>query len=168
MLARILDRLFLVAGVLAGVFLVAIAVLVLGQIGTRLVGKVIPSADEFAGFCLAATSFLGLAHAYRKGAHIRVTLFLDRAPPGLRRILEVVALSTATLVVGMFAWHTVSMWWLSIVRGEVTSGLVPLPMWLPQAGMALGVLLFAVALAEDLVRAIRGRPLSFSDKIPNE
>ncbi|MBA5764967.1 hypothetical protein H2O73_21700, partial [Vibrio sp. 404] len=41
------------------------------------------------------------------------------------------------------------------------SGLVPVPLWIPQIGMALGVILFAVAIVEDLVRAILGHQTLF-------
>lgn len=162
MIGKALDAVYRAAGALAGAFLVAILVLVVAQIGLRLVGRILPSADEFAGFCLAATSFLGLAQAFRSASHIRVTLFLQRAPAGLRRWLEALALALAAAVVCVFAWYTLSMLWTSWARGEVTSGLVPLPLWLPQLGMGLGAALMALAVVEDLVRALLGRETSYA------
>ncbi|MEI8632394.1 TRAP transporter small permease subunit [Vibrio sp. PP-XX7] len=41
----------------------------------RWFGVIIPSSDDFAGFLLAASSFLGLAYTFRAGGHIRVSLF---------------------------------------------------------------------------------------------
>ncbi len=154
---RILDAAYLGAGLLAGVFLVAIAVLVVGQIVFRLLGMIIPSADEFAGYCLSATSFLALAWTLRSGGHIRVTLFLQRAGGGLRRLLEALNLGVAAAMMTYFAWFTVQMVWESWSAGEVTSGLVPLPLWLPQTGMAVGVVLLAAALLEGFVDALLGR-----------
>lgn len=156
MLTRALDALYRLAGVLAGVSLVAIAVIVTAQIVARFLGEILPSSDEFAGFCLAATSFLGLAYTFRHGSHIRVTLFTQAARGIWRRFFLVLALAIAAVMVGIFAWHTVLMVWQNFSRNEVTSGLVPLPLWAPQLGMALGVVLFAVAIVEDLVRAIIG------------
>ncbi len=155
-MTRALDFAYRTAGVLAGVFLVAIAVIVTAQIVARLFDRMLPSADEFAGFCLAATSFLGLAYAFRAGSHIRVTLFVQRLRGAVARVLLVVALAVATAVTSLFAWHTVLMVGQNFWRGEVTSGLVPLPLWLPQLGMAIGVVLFALAIIEDLVRVLRG------------
>lgn len=157
MVYRFLDLLYRGAGVLAGVFLVSIAVLVTAQIVARLFGEILPSADQFAGFCLAATSFLGLAYAFRNGSHIRVTLFVRHLRGRWRRLFLILALAIALAVTGTFAWHTVIMVVQNWARDEVTSGLVPLPLWLPQIGMGLGVLLFAIAIAEDLVRACLGR-----------
>ncbi len=157
MIYRLLDLLYRGAGVLAGVFLVTIAVLVTAQIVARLFGEILPSADQFAGFCLAATSFLGLAYAFRQGSHIRVTLFVRHLRGAWRRLSLILALAIALAVTAVFAWHTVIMVTQNWARDEVTSGLVPLPLWLPQIGMGLGVLLFAIAIAEDLVRACLGQ-----------
>ena len=163
MLTRALHSIYWAAGVLAGVFLVAICVIVSAQIVARQLGTIIPSADQFAGFCLAATSFLGLAYSFRHGSHIRVTLFVR----GLRglwgRVLLALALATAAAITLVLAWHTIAMVVQNFSRGEVTSGLVPVPLWLPQLGMAVGVALFGLAVVEDLVRALAGREPAFSE-----
>ena len=162
MLTRALDLLYRAAGALAGVFLVAIAVVVTAQIVARLMGRIVPSADEFGGFCLAATSFLGLAYAFRDGSHIRVTLLVHHTKGWLRQGLTILALAIATAITSIFAWHTAKMALQSFTRNEVTAGLVPLPLWLPQLAMAVGVVLFALAVFEDLVRALLGRDPVFA------
>ncbi|ABV92778.1 tripartite ATP-independent periplasmic transporter DctQ component [Dinoroseobacter shibae DFL 12 = DSM 16493] len=161
MLTRTLDRIYTAAGALAGVFLVLICVIVTAQIVARQLETIIPSADQFAGFCLAATSFLGLAYSFRSGSHIRVTLFtqLLRGPGG--RLALILALAVGAAIAATLAWHTSAMVAQNFARGEVTSGLVPVPLWIPQIGMALGVILFAVAIVEDLVRAILGHQTLF-------
>ena len=162
MLSRSLDVLYKAAGFLAGVFLVAIAVIVTAQIAARFFDAIIPSADQFAGFCLAATSFLGLAHAFRSGGHIRVTLFVRPLRGRLGRAFLILALAIGAAISGILAWHIVRMVIQNMLRGEVTLGLVPVPLWLPQLGMAVGVVLFAVAMIEDLVRACAGRDPVFA------
>ncbi len=47
---RALSGLYLGCGWLAGIFLLAIAVMVLAQVTGRLFGVLVPWADEFAGF----------------------------------------------------------------------------------------------------------------------
>lgn len=162
MLTRTLHAIYQATGVLAGIFLVAICVIVSAQIVARQLGTIIPSADEYAGFCLAATSFLGLAYSFRSGSHIRVTLFLQ----GLRglggRIVLVLALVAAAAMTLLLAWHTIAMVAQNLSRGEVTSGLVPMPLWVPQLGMAVGVSLFGIAILEDLACALTGRDPAFS------
>jgi TRAP-type C4-dicarboxylate transport system permease small subunit len=165
-MTRALDAIYKASGVLAGVFLVAICVIVLAQIVARQLETIIPSADQFAGFCLAATSFLGLAYSFRSGSHIRVTLFTQALKGRAAQAFVVMALAVAALITGILAWETIRMVVQNASRGEVTSGLVPVALWIPQTGMALGVTLFAVAIVEDLVNAIRGTPVAFARSEP--
>ena len=162
MLTRALNTIYRAAGVLAGVFLVSICVIVTAQIVARQFEMIIPSADQFAGFCLAATSFLGLAYSFRSGSHIRVTLFVQTLGRTGFRIMLIVALTIAMGISGLLAWHTIQMVAQNFMRSEVTSGLVSIPLWLPQIGMAVGLTLFAIAIVEDLVSTILGRPTIFS------
>jgi TRAP-type C4-dicarboxylate transport system permease small subunit len=161
MLTRTLHAIYQAAGVLAGVFLVAICVIVTAQIVARQFETIIPSADQFAGFCLAATSFLGLAYSFRSGSHIRVTLFTQALSGLAARLMIILALAVAAAISALLAWETVAMVVQNASRGEVTSGLVPVPLWIPQTGMAVGLTLFAVAILEDLVSAVLGRPTAF-------
>jgi hypothetical protein len=62
--------------------------LVLYQLGGQLFPYVPRSADEFAGYCMGASAFLGLADALRSGDHIRVTLVADRLAPRARRAIS--------------------------------------------------------------------------------
>lgn len=168
MLTRSLDAIYRAAGVLAGIFLVAICVIVVAQIIARQMETIIPSADQFAGFCLAATSFLGLAYSFRSGSHIRVTLFTQALKGFASRLFVVIALVVATAISSLLAWETLKMVGQNAARGEVTSGLVPIPLWLPQLGMAVGVTLFAIAIAEDLVSAVMGRTTAFELHEPKD
>jgi len=151
-----LELLYRTSGRLAGFFLVAIAVLALAQIGGRLLGFAAHSFDEFAGYCMAASSFLGLAYTLCANEHIRMTLLLQRTRGRLRRALELACLAAAVLLVAFFAWYAVDMVWFSLATHDVSQGLVPVPLWIPQTGMALGLVVLLVALLDDLVTALAG------------
>ncbi len=158
---RVLDFLYSASAVLAGFFLVLMSALVAVQIFARLAGTQVPSADDFARLAMAASAFLGLAFALRTGAHIRVTLLLERVPPGARRFLDILCLAVATGVSAWFAWSTGDTMIDSWRFGETTIGQVPIPKWIPLAGMTLGIALVAIAFAEDLVDEIAGRAPSY-------
>jgi len=161
MVAKILDRLFTWSGYLAGVFLVAIAVLVVAQIAARWFNQQIPSADEFAGYCLAASSFLGLAYSFRSGSHIRVTLLTDRLASKLQRILLLLVLSFALVMIAIWAMNSISLVYESWSFNEVSTGILKYPIWIPQLSMGIGVTLFCLAILEDLVNVIRGKEPNF-------
>jgi len=156
---RSLDWLYTGSGVLAGAFLVLIAALSLAQICGRLLGFAAYSFDDFAGFCMAASSFLGLAHTYRRNEHIRVALLIDRVSGGKRRALETLCLAASAFLIGFFAWYAIDMAWTSYVINDVSQGLVAVPLWVPQGGMALGLAIMAIALTDDLITVLaRGTP----------
>lgn len=156
---KLLDWLYTGSGVIAGVFLILIAALSLAQICGRLFGFDAYSFDDFAGFCMAASSFLGLAHTYRRNEHIRVSILIDRLSGGRRRALELLCLAASTFLIAYFAWYATDMVLFSYRNNDVSQGLVGVPLWLPQSGMALGLAILTIALLEDLVTVIaRGTP----------
>lgn len=151
-----LDGLYRASGVLAGFFLVCIAAMTLAQIGGRLLGFAARSYDDFAGFAMAASFFLGLAWTMRCGEHIRVSLLLEHLKLGRRRAMEIACLVVSLFLCGYFAWYAIDMTWTSYQLNDVSQGLVAVPLWIPQLAMALGLVVLAIALADDLLVALRG------------
>jgi len=161
MIAKVLDRLFTWSGYLAGVFLVAIAVLVVAQIAARWFNQQIPSADEFAGYCLAASSFLGLAYSFRSGSHIRVTLLTDRLTSKVQRVVLLLVLAFAVVMVAIWAMNSIALVYESWAFNEVSTGILKYPIWIPQLSMGIGVTLFCLAIIEDLVNVMLGKEPNF-------
>ena len=91
-----------------------------------------------------------------------MTLVLHHTRPVLRRALEIISLVVATFLVGLFAWFTCDMTLTSYTLGDVSQGLVPVPLWIPQSGMALGLVVLAVAFVDDLIAVLRGRTTSYA------
>lgn len=156
MFGKFLDRLFTWSGYLAGVFLVTIAILVVSQIVARMFNKQIPSADEFAGYCLAASSFLGLAYSFRSGSHIRVTLLTDRFSTQIQRVLMLLVLTFTIIMIAVWAFNSISMVYESWKFKDMSTGILKYPIWIPQLSMGIGVTLFCLAIIEDLVNVMRG------------
>ncbi len=166
---RALDRLYALSGALGAAFLVAICLIVLAQVGCNAIdaaiqlfggepiGLVIPSYAEFAGFFLAAASFLALAYTLRAGAHIRVLLVLQRLPAGVQRAAEYWCVVVGLFVSGYFAWYAWQLVAESFEYNDMSPGIVPVALWIPQSGMALGLSVLAVAFADELVGLLRGR-----------
>ena len=161
MFSKFLDRLFTWSGYLAGVFLVAIAILVVAQIVARFLGQQIPSADEFAGYSLAASSFLGLAYSFRSGSHIRVTLLTARLSSKAQRVMLLLVLAYAVVMIGIWAYNSIGLVWESYKFNEVSTGILKYPIWIPQLSMGIGVTLFCLAILEDLINVIRGKEPNF-------
>jgi TRAP-type C4-dicarboxylate transport system permease small subunit len=156
---RVLATLYLGCGLLAAAFLAAIAVFILIAIAGSLFGFITRSMDEFAGYAMAASAFLGLAYTFGTDEHIRVTLVLQRLRGPLRRALEVWCHGIGALLAAYFAWYSVKMTLVSWQLNDVSQGLVPVPLWIPQLGMAVGTTVFALAVVERLVGLIGGGEL---------
>ncbi len=170
---RCLDRLYLVSGVVAAIFVVAICLIVLLQVGANLIdvlaelvtgepiGIVIPSYAEFAGFFLAAASFLALAYTLRSGDHIRVSLVISHIHGPLRRVAELVCILVALIVSAYFAWFMFDLVLESLEYGDVSTGMVPVDLWIPQLTLAVGLVVLVVALLDELVCVARGQTPSY-------
>jgi TRAP-type C4-dicarboxylate transport system permease small subunit len=158
-----LDRLYRVSGGLAAFCLAAIATLVVIQVTGRLLGVLVPGADDLAGYALMASTFLALASTLRGGVHIRVTLLLNHASPEQRRALEIWCLASGAAVCAYLTWYVVDMAWDALQLGERSTGNLSVPLWAPQSIMALGVLILTIAFVDDLIRVIRGCPPSYPD-----
>ncbi|MEP7099946.1 MAG: TRAP transporter small permease subunit, partial [Burkholderiales bacterium] len=68
---RALNAIYGAAAALAAVFMVLLLVMVLLSILSRQLSFNIPGIDAYAGYMMAATGFLALAHTLKKGEHIR-------------------------------------------------------------------------------------------------
>lgn len=144
------------SGYLAGFFIVLIIVIILAQIIGRLLGFIVPSAQDFSGYCLAASTFFGLAYTFQEGGHIRVNLFIDRRSKRFRKIQELLVLIFATLLVAYMAYYSVNLVWESYLYHEVSYGYIAVPLWIPQVPVALGICAFNLAIVDSLIERIRG------------
>jgi TRAP-type C4-dicarboxylate transport system permease small subunit len=153
-----LDRLYLFSGYLAGLFLIAIFVLMLLLSGGRPLGFNIPAGDDFISWCMAATAFLGLAHTFKHGEMIRVGLLIDRLGDKTRHFVEIAALFVGVGFIGFFAWHAAVMTWQSWKFFDISQGVIAVPLWIPQLGYSGGLVILFIAFVDELVHVLRGYP----------
>lgn len=155
MVRSALDRLYLGCGYLAAAFMVGIGLCILAQITWRMFGRTL-DATEASGFCMAAATFFGLAHTLRSGAHVRITLLADRLGPRQKHGLQVCVCLIGVFVVGYLAWHVWLLALQSLDFHDISPGLLAMPMWIPQAGAALGITVLAIALVDELLWLLGG------------
>ena len=153
---RFLDALYLGAGCLSAFFLAAIAVSIAAQVVGRYLGYTIDS-TEISGFCLAASTFLGLAHTLESGAHIRINLLVRYASGRARRWIELWCTGFAALGLAYFTYWAFDLVLYSYLYHELSPGLMAVPFWIPQSAMVLGLLLLTVAVIDEFCRVWWGR-----------
>ncbi|MGB1236844.1 MAG: TRAP transporter small permease [Pseudomonadales bacterium] len=142
--------------VLSGSCLVIMTLLILAQIAARMLGMIIPSSEDFAGWLLSATVFFGLAYTFNSGGHIRVTILLSRLPALSRNTLEKINLVAALLISGYLMYYTAYTVYDSYSYDEVTDTYLVMPLWLVQMPMAVGSLFLFIAVIDNALDALRG------------
>jgi TRAP-type C4-dicarboxylate transport system permease small subunit len=157
MLRRLLDGLYDGAAVLAAFFMVGTLVMVLTAIAGRWLHFHLPGTDAYAGYCMAASGFLALAHTFRRNEHIRVTLIVERLTGKPRRGLELWALGAGVVLAGLFAWFSIRLAYQSFDFNDISTANDATPLWIPQLGMAIGTLILFVAMIDGLVAEWQGR-----------
>ena len=156
LLRRGLDTMYAAAGALAALCVLAIFVLMLvGSLGRELGWRVGIVNDLVAWLC-AAAAFLAMAQAFRNGDFVRVTLLLERLSPRARRGFEIVSLAVAALAIGYLAFWAARFTYESWQFHEMPTGLLIVPLWIPQTTFVVGAILFFIAVLDELVIVLRG------------
>jgi TRAP-type C4-dicarboxylate transport system permease small subunit len=159
---KLLDALYDGAAWLAALAMVGLLVMVLLGILGREIGFHVPGTDAYAGYLMAASGFLALAHTLKRGDHIRVTLLLQYLGLRAKKALEVWALVAATALASLFAFFAVRLVWQSRQFNDISTGNDATPLWIPQLGMAVGTVILLVAFVDELVLELRGRRVQAS------
>ncbi len=154
---KFLDALYLSAAALAALFMVGLLVMVLLSIISRQLHFHVPGTDAYAGYFMAASGFLALAHTLKRGEHIRVTLVINALKGRWKRGLEIWALGAATLLALLFAFYSVRLSWQSYSFHDISTSSDATPLWIPQLAMALGTIILAIAFVDEFILELRGR-----------
>lgn len=150
-----LDLFFKLLGALGALFILATLTIEVANIVGREFGYSMAGTDAYAGYFLAAGSFLALGYALREGDHIRVTLILQRLHGRPRWWMEVLCLSVATLLSTYFAYFAAKLVWGSYAFNDISQNVDATPLWIPQLSMAIGLFGLALAFAEQLFNTVR-------------
>lgn len=149
----LLDSVYKASGLAAAVALMAILVLVTAQMVARWMGLIFPGGAQYAGYAMAATSFLAMAYTFNYNAHIRVALFVTKSGRYLRAV-ELWCYTVASLAAVFLAWYAVKAVLLSAKINDISQGQDATPLWIPQSLMAVGAVIFAVAVVDNLARLV--------------
>lgn len=129
----------------------------LAQAFGREAGLLIRGADDIVSWLSAASAFLALGHTFRKGELVRVGLWLDMLGARARWVAELFALCFTALFVGYMLWAVTRFVYESWKFHEVAQGLIKLPIWIPQLSFVVGVVIFFVAVLDELVAVTQHR-----------
>ncbi|MDL0432905.1 TRAP transporter small permease [Marinobacter sp. TBZ242] len=177
---RFLDSLYRFGGYISALQLTVIMAMVVLQVSGRVLDNVlqalglkslglqIPGLAELAGFLLLGATFTGLAYTLMVGGHIRVDLLHRTLPGSIRKALDLLVTIIALAITGYAAWQSTLLAYDSYDFGDLSIGMVPVPLWIPQAVMVMGLVWLVVALLDILSGLITGRITHIKDEAPLE
>lgn len=162
-----LDRLYRLGAWGAAACMLAICAIVTVQVllrcldallvlvGNARLGLEIPGVSEMAAYLLVGATFLSMAYTLTHHAHIRVTLVISRLPPRARVWVETLCLLVALALSVLLTWELVGLVRESLEYNDVSSGLLAIPLWIPQSVLVIGIALMCLALLETLLGTLR-------------
>lgn len=161
---KIIHRLYNLCGYAAAFFLAAIAVVTLLQIVARQLNIAIET-TEIAGFCLAAATFLGLAYTFVNGGHVRISIVSQFLTKSANRFVELWCCAIGLLITGWAAWHMTFYTIQTFDYGDLSPGMVAMPLWIPQAGVSFGLIMLSVAIAEQATLIWAGQAAAYENNV---
>ena len=153
---KFLDRLYAFSGALAAICLLILLGIIVAQMICRWLGISFPGSTAYAGYFMAASSFLAFAYALNADSHIRVSLFLNAL--GERRFwAELWCFAIGSAASLYLAYYAVRLVQGSVRWNDISQGRDATPLWIPQVPVALGAILLAICFLDNLVTLIRSR-----------
>lgn len=156
-LRKFLGLLYDAAGYLAAFFVFGIFAAMIAQTVLREIGRSTSGMDDMVSWMCAASFFLAMAHTFRHGDFVRVTLLLERLSPRMRTVFETGSLAVASVFTGYLAWWAVRYVFESWKFREISTGVISVPIWIPQLSFSIGAVLLFIAVLEQLFEVLRGR-----------
>lgn len=153
---KFLDRLYLAGGALGAMFIALIAVLMIAQSILREFRVNTGAVNDVVAWFCAAAAFFAMAHAFKHGDFVRVTLVLEKVNPAVRRVMEIGSLFIGSVSVAYLAFWAGRFTYESWEFNDISQGLLPMPMWIPQLSFACGSLLLLVAVVDEFIIVLRG------------
>ena len=152
-ICRFLDGLYTASGVVASLFLISILALIVAQMVARWTATTFSGAPNYAGYCMAATSFFAFAYALNRGAHIRVSILL-KALGTKQYWLELFCFTAGSVISTYVAWFAIRANRWPHKFNDISQGQDATPIWIPQLAMSIGAVLLAICFWDNLLRLI--------------
>lgn len=129
--------------VASALIIVMIAASVSWEIVSRyIVGVSSPWVTEISGYLLAGTLFLAMGYTYRINGHVRMSVLLDAMRPETARLFYWLTDVVVAVFAAVLLWQVGQLTYDSYVFNWKSSTNLEIRLFLPQALMTLGALIF--------------------------
>lgn len=158
----------LIAAQVAVVILVGVTGLILTEIVLRsFFAMSTQIVEEYVAYGLGTMVFLGLAQAMRIGALVRVDFILGKLRAGTRRWFEIASCATTLIVMSFVVYYLSIRVGRDFSHGTISMTRAATPMWIPNAIVCAGMVIFMVQVLVYMINLLKGGPL-IKDEVPVE
>ncbi|GAA1326377.1 TRAP transporter small permease [Leucobacter albus] len=140
----------------AGCLLVLVVIVIVDVLLRNLGILSLSGVSEAANYLQIGLVYLGLAFAYQDGSFIRMDLLLDRFRGRAERVRSIVIKALSIATVCLMLWFSLKTTLNSYEHSIVSIGVLRVELFIPQAVLCAGLLLFIVQMVLDLVIEICG------------
>lgn len=110
--------------------------------------------DELSGYAFAIGTTWALGFTLLRRANVRVDALYARLPAVLCAVLDIVALLSLALFIGLLTWQAWSVLDTSLAFNAKATTPLATPLWMPQSLWLAGFVLFVFTLVPLLLRAL--------------
>lgn len=123
-------------------------------VGRSLLGVSSAATVEITGYMLAIGIAWGLAHTLAKRAHIRVDVWVNKLPVGIRSWLHLLSLLLLGAFAAFCAWSALSLVDESLLFDAHDNSALRVPLVIPQGLWSFGIIVFCVMIAVLLLQSV--------------
>lgn len=135
-----------------------LAIVTIGTLSRYFLNYPIHFVEEYSGYLMVGTGFLGATYALKHGSHIMVDTVVGRLPMRLRAGLEVLTTFIGICVICTLFWYGLKLCLTDLKGHVVSSTIMQTPLWIPESVVWIGWLTLILSLIVQLVQKIRGFP----------
>lgn len=154
-LTRIVEIIADTGGYISGGLVLAIIALVFYEVLMRYaLNRPTAFSDEYAGYMMVALSFLGIAYAWRKKAHVRITFITNKLPLKVASWLRLVTL-VMVLVFLLSQWFANYSFLKTSFGHQMRSNTwLFTPLQVPHTTITVGIVILSLIVIVEIVRTI--------------
>lgn len=158
-LDKVQNTISMVAGALAGVAIVLMAVLACAEVFSRAaLGQPLGWNVSFTErYLLTATAFFGMVTAYRSGAHVAVTSIFGTLPHNAQKTLLIVTHAIVAVIFALLFWFGLEASLTALTLGEIPpkgATELSIPEWIWRSFIPIGSLMAFTVAVIDLFREL--------------
>jgi TRAP-type mannitol/chloroaromatic compound transport system permease small subunit len=146
------------AAAVAAVSAAAIVILMMSEILARfLLGYGLKHTWELSGYLMGVIFFLGAGYTLQRRLHVRTSAVAEILSPRALRLVDGLCFGIGAAILSYTTYALADLAWTSFARNVKSWSGVGLSLWIPQAALALGALLFALQCVAELLRLATGQ-----------